>query len=94
MRITQAKEGAIVKVFVKPGSPSFRVVVDGDEVVVHCTEEPVKGKVNKELVKEMSKLFGSRVELVSGFTSRQKLLLVVGLGKDEVERVIRKEGTR
>jgi hypothetical protein len=73
---------------VKPNSREFKIVVDGDEIVVSCTEKPVKGKVNKELLKEFSRLFHNKVELVSGFTSRQKKLLVRGFGKSEVERIL------
>jgi uncharacterized protein (TIGR00251 family) len=88
MKITETKDGAIVEVFVKPNSPKFDVTFDGREVLVYCAEEPVKGKVNKELVKEFSKLFRSRLEIVSGFTSRQKRLLIRGMNKDDAEHII------
>jgi uncharacterized protein (TIGR00251 family) len=76
-------------VFVKPNSAKFETVIDCGEIVVNCTEEPVKGKVNKELVKELSKLFHSKVEIVSGFTSKQKRLLITGIAKNEVEHLLR-----
>ena len=76
----------------KPKSAKFEVLLEGDEVIVRCTEEPVKGKVNKELLKALSKFFHTNVELVSGATSRQKLLLLKGMAKSEVERLLRKEG--
>jgi uncharacterized protein (TIGR00251 family) len=88
MKITDAKEGAIIEIFVKPNAPKFNATFDGHEVIAYCTEEPVKGKVNKELVKELSKLFHSRVEIVSGFTSRQKRLLIRGMNKDDAEHII------
>jgi len=89
MRITETKDGAILEVFVKPKSTKFEVTLEGDEVVVRCTEEPVKGKVNKELLKALSKLFHTNVELVSGATSRQKRLLLKNIEKSEVERILR-----
>jgi hypothetical protein len=88
MKISEVKDGAIIEVFVKPSSQKFEVTVEDDEVVVRCTEEPVKGKVNKELVKELSKLFHSKVEIVSGLTSKQKKLLVKCVDKNEVERIL------
>jgi len=94
MKITEAKDGAIVEVFVKSNSPKFGVAFDGHEILAFCTEEPVKGKVNKELVKEFSKLFHSRVEIVSGFTSRQKRLLILGMNTDDAEHIIAAWGTR
>ena len=57
MSISETKDGVILTIFVKPNSPKFRVELDGDEIVVHSTEEPVKGKVNKEIIKELTKLF-------------------------------------
>jgi uncharacterized protein (TIGR00251 family) len=88
MKINQTKEGLIIAVHVKPKSREFKITVEGDDIVVFCTEEPLKGKVNKELIKELSKLFHKEVEFISGFTSKQKMLLVKGIGKDELERLL------
>ena len=88
MKINEVKDGVILDVNVKPNSREFKIVVEGDEIVVFCTEKPVKGKVNKELLKEFSRLFHNKVELVSGFTSRQKKLLIRSFGKSEAERIL------
>jgi uncharacterized protein (TIGR00251 family) len=88
MKITETKDGSVIEVFVKPKSERFEVHIEGDEIVVRCTEEPVKGKVNKELLKALSKLFHTNVELVSGATSRQKRLLLKGMTKSEIERLL------
>ena len=88
MKLTQTKDGVVVEVFVKPNSAKFEVVLEADEVVVRSTEEPTKGKVNKELIKELSKLLHNRVEIISGLTSRQKILLVKGATKNQVEAVL------
>ena len=86
MKIVETERGVIVSVHVKPRSRKFKVVVENGEIVVHCREEPVKGKVNKELVKEFSRLFHKRVELISGFTSKQKVLLIRDADRKEVEK--------
>lgn len=88
MKIKETEKGLILDVYVKPRSKEFKVVVEGDEVVVRCLEEPVGGRVNRELVKELSRFFGKRVKLVSGFSSRQKRLLVRDAVKSEVERAL------
>jgi uncharacterized protein (TIGR00251 family) len=90
MKLTEIKNGTIIEVFVKPNQPKFNVKLDGDEIIVFCTEEPVKGKVNKELIKELSKLFCVEVEMVSGFTSKQKRLLIKNMRRSEVETVLDK----
>ncbi len=56
---------------------------------VHCTEEPVKGKVNKEIIKEFTKLLHAKVELASGFTSKQKQFFVKGMGKQRAEQLLK-----
>jgi uncharacterized protein (TIGR00251 family) len=89
MKISETKDGAIIEVSVKPNSAKFKTMIDNDEILVFCTEEPVKGRVNKELIKELSKLFHCKVEIASGFTSKQKRLLIKGVGKSEVERLLR-----
>jgi uncharacterized protein (TIGR00251 family) len=88
MKLSETKDGAIIEVFVKPNSPKFEIAIDDDAIVVFCTEQPVKGKVNKELVKELAKLFHAKVEVVSGLTSKQKRLLITGVGKSEVEQLL------
>jgi uncharacterized protein (TIGR00251 family) len=90
MKLTEIKNGTIIEVFVKPNQPKFNVKLDGDEIIVFCTEEPVKGKVNKELIKELSKLFRVEVEMVSGFSSKQKRLLIKNMRRSEVETVLDK----
>jgi uncharacterized protein (TIGR00251 family) len=88
MSINETKDGVIITVFVKPNSPKFSVEIDGGEIVVHCTEEPLRGKVNMEIIKEFSKLLHAKVELASGFTSKQKQLFVKGIDKSQAAQLL------
>jgi uncharacterized protein (TIGR00251 family) len=88
MKITETKEGTVIEIFVKLKSKDFRIAVEADEIVAYCTEQPIQGKVNKELVKEMSRILNRRVSLVSGFASKQKRLLVKGISRDGVETIL------
>ncbi|MBE0519984.1 YggU family protein [Candidatus Bathyarchaeota archaeon] len=88
MKIRKIKQGVILEVYVKPRSKEFKIVTEGEEIIVFCREEPVKGKVNKELVKQLSRLFHRNVKLVSGFTSKQKKVLIEDAEKTEIERVL------
>jgi uncharacterized protein len=90
MSLRETGEGVILSIFVKPNSPKFKIEVDGGEVVVYATEEPERGKVNKEILKELTKLFHAQVELVSGATSKEKKLFVKGIGKQELEKLLAK----
>jgi len=90
MCVTETKEGCVLEVTVKPRSRNFKVTVEGEDIAVFCTEEPVKGKANKEIIKELSKMFHRQVELVSGFASREKRLLVKNVKKIEVEEFLKR----
>ena len=85
LKIIGSKEGVIVEVFVKPNSPVFKIKIVGDEIVVCSTEEPIKGRVNKEIVKELTRFFGRRIQIVSGVTSRHKRILIECATEIEVQ---------
>ena len=88
MKVQETAQGVILEVHVKTSSKEFRLKIEDDELVVLCREAPVKGKVNKELLKQFSRLFGRNVELVSGFTSRQKKFLVNDIEAEDVTRIL------
>jgi uncharacterized protein len=90
MSIKETKDGTIITIYVKPNSVKFYVERDGDEIVVHAIGEPEKGKVNREIIKEASDFFGSKVEIVSGLTSRQKILFLRGVTKEQIENALKK----
>ena len=88
MKLQETVQGVILDVHVKPRSKELRLELDEDELVVSCHEASVKSRVNKELLKQFSRLFGHKVELVSGFTSRQKRFLVSDIKAEEVNRIL------
>ena len=88
MKLLKTAQGVVLELHVKPSSKEFRVEFNGDELVVSCREAPVKGRVNRELVNELSRLFNRRVELVSGFSSRRKKILISNIEAEEVNRIL------
>lgn len=88
MNVKETKDGLVIEVFVKPNSRRFEITINDGRIVVFTTEQPVKGKANKELVKEFSKLFHAKVEIISGLASKQKRLLIKGVEKGKVEQLL------
>jgi len=88
MKLLKAAEGVLIEVYVKPKAKRFEVKPN-DEVVIFCREAPVKGRVNREIERELSKLFKKRVEIVSGFTSKKKRILIRNSDVEEVNRVLK-----
>ncbi len=88
MKSRKILQGTVIGVSVKPNSGQFHIAIEDGETVVYCREAPVKGRVNRELVKELSRFFKRRVEIVSGFRSRQKKVLIADTDVGEVERIL------
>ena len=86
MNIKETKDGILISIFVKPNSPKFKIELDGGEIVVYATEVPEKSKVNKEIIKELTRFFGVKVELVSGATSKEKQFFLLGLTRQQAEK--------
>jgi hypothetical protein len=89
MRMQKISGGVVIGVHVKPKSKQFRITVESDELVVFCREAPVKGRVNRELIKKLSRLFHRRVEILSGFSTRQKEILIRDIEVEEVNNILK-----
>jgi uncharacterized protein (TIGR00251 family) len=90
MKLLKTDQGVVLNVYVKPDSREFKIEVEDDELVVHCKKAPVKGKVDRELIKELSRIFKRKVEIISGFTSKQKKILIRDVSLEEVNRILSK----
>ena len=88
MKLRKTAQGIVLDIYVKPNSKEFQIKTEEDELVVFCRETPVKGRVNRELIKELSRLFKRRVEIVSGFSSRQKKILIRDIEAKEVKQIL------
>lgn len=88
MKLLEIDKGVVLDVYVKPDSREFKLEVKDEEVTVYCRESPVKGRVNKELVKELSRIFKRRIEIVAGFTYRQKKILISNISMEEANEIL------
>jgi hypothetical protein len=60
-------------------SSDGRLEVNGDEIAISIKSQPERGRANREIVKKLAAHFGiseDRVRIVSGLTSRKKLVEV------------------
>jgi len=83
---------------VYPGASSNRVTGFADRVLqVRIAAPPAKGKANVELIRFLCKMLGvskSSLTIVKGFTSRNKVIAVAGLGeKDIIDRLSPEQNT-
>jgi uncharacterized protein (TIGR00251 family) len=64
--------------FVLAGYNTWRKTLE-----VKIRSPPLKGKANKEIIKEFSKLTGRNVEIVSGLKSQQKTIKIREMSKKD-----------
>lgn len=62
----------IAEVSVVPKSPAFAIRKKDGKVKVYLKSPPEENKANLELVKELEKIFGRPVAIVSGAKSKNK----------------------
>ena len=74
--------------YVKPNSRENKIKIEENEIVVFRKESPEKGKVNRELLNELSGVFRTRVEILSGFSSPQKRILIRNASPAEVCNIL------
>lgn len=84
MELKETLEGTVLKIKVKPDSGSFGF--SGD--ILELKSRPEGGKANMEILKGLKKLFGKEVLILSGFKSREKVILVKGAGIEDVRKVL------
>ncbi len=84
----EIKEGVRLRIQLSPRSSQEGVGgLHGDALKVRVNAPPVDGKANEALTRFMAKKLGlprQAVELVSGQTSKSKVLLIKGLSPAEI----------
>lgn len=88
MKILEVSRGVILEVYIKPGADFFQLKIEDNKLKMWCHERPIKGKVNKKILKQFSRIFDRKIELISGFSSTQKKILINDINIDEVIRIL------
>lgn len=92
IRLDEHAEGTIIWVRVRPAARRSAITgIHADQLKVAVASPPDRGRANEALVKlvaECFKIAPSRVEIVSGATSRTKRVLVRQLTAADVRRTL------
>jgi uncharacterized protein (TIGR00251 family) len=89
-------QGLTIRFDVVPGSSVVEVPSGFNRwrksLEAKLTEEPYKGKANRQLIGELARIFGipkKDVEVLSGHKSSRKVLLIIGLDIDRAASCLR-----
>ena len=89
-RITKVEKGAAFAVIVVPRARKTEIVGrQGDAIKIRVAAPPEKGKANEELLSFLAEKLGvkrEQLEIVGGSSSRNKVISVIGMEPDEVEK--------
>lgn len=61
-------------------SPDGKLEISGNEIAISIKSKPERGKANRELVEKLAEHFGvgeDRVRIISGLTSRKKIVEIL-----------------
>src|SRR5262245_65162949 len=90
IKMTTKEGGVTFAVRVQPRASKSGVAGEADGVLkVRLAAPPVEGQANGELIRLLAKLFDAprqRIAIISGQTSKNKIVSVSGMSVDEVER--------
>ena len=90
--VTEAKDGILVDIDVSPKSKTFEIVGYNEwreKIEIRVKSVPQKGKANKEIINEFSRLTGSKVEIISGLKSHHKTLKVYNISESEFFHILK-----
>ena len=77
----------IIKVKIVPGSSKNKIIgVYNDALKITITAPPVEGKANKKCITYLAKYFDvakSKIEIISGQTSKNKLIKIYNINQKE-----------
>lgn len=89
--IKEIANGILVDIEVSPNASKFEISGYNswrERIEIRLKSLPQKGKANKEIIKEISKLTKVDVEIISGLKSHQKTLLIKKISRDDFLNII------
>ncbi|MDI6723938.1 MAG: DUF167 family protein [Methanobacterium sp.] len=89
--VIEVQEGILVDIEVSTKSNKFEIAGYNEwreRIEIRIKSPPVKGKANKEIINEFSKLTENPVEIVSGLKSMQKTLKVYNMSKSDFLKIL------
>jgi uncharacterized protein (TIGR00251 family) len=94
VKFTNAKRGAAITVKVSPRAPKTELagLMDDGTLKIRLAAPPVDGAANRALVDFLSQALDlprSQIDIIAGETSERKLISLVGISPEEVDKAFR-----
>lgn len=96
MKLIEEGDGTKLKVYVQPRARKNAILgIQGDALKVSITAPPVGGAANRGLKRFLARILRippSRVDILSGHTSRHKMVRITDVGGDELRGLLSEHG--
>ncbi|MBU0898779.1 MAG: DUF167 domain-containing protein [Nanoarchaeota archaeon] len=79
---------ALFKIKVKTGAKEFKMRVSGLTLFLDVKSLPMEGGANREIIKELKKIFKRPVGIVKGHKSKDKVILVKNLMPEDAKKIL------
>jgi uncharacterized protein (TIGR00251 family) len=86
MKIDSYPDGILISAKVKPYSNHFKIKKGEKGLIIEVKSPPIKGKANKEIKEGIKKKWGKEVEILKGFKSHNKVILIKKANLEEIEK--------
>ena len=89
--VNEAQDGILVDIEVSTKSNKFEISGYNEwrnKIEIRIKSPPLKGRANKEIINEFSKLTKNPVEIISGLKSRQKTLKIYNMSKSGFLKIL------
>jgi len=92
LTLKESPNGVTFSIQVVPRASKCEVTgIVNDALKIRLTAPPVDGKANEECLRYLSALLGvarNRLAIVSGQTSRKKIIFISGMGQKDLEEIL------
>jgi len=92
--MTTTTDGVLLDIDVSTKSDNFRITGYNNwrkSFEIKIKAIPQKGKANKEIINQFSKLTNRRVEIISGYKSHRKTLKIFDINTEDLLKLIEEE---
>lgn len=89
--VSEVQNGILVDIEVSTKSNNFEIAGYNEwreRIEIRIKSPPLKGRANKEIINEFSKLTSNPVEIISGLKSRQKTVKIYNISKNGFLKVL------
>lgn len=90
--VKEVENGVLVDIEVSPKSKKFEIAGYNEwreKIEIKIKSPPLKGRANREIVKEFSNLTKAPVKIVSGLKSQHKTLKIYDINKSQFLKILK-----